>query len=156
MNTLKKATQTTTTVPSINFRIVDSITPLFTKDYESLNNVLSVNISDFDKDIYGLAFQYALSRPSCLDIPKDYPPLVSPGCYDGDEPIATFSKDVEATLIDNDGDKWEYSLDFGEEYEHFADFAVSQKILTQSQVNKLAELLQIEYLLEETQSQSLN
>lgn len=138
--------QSTTSDPSISFRLVESITPLFTKDYQPLENVISIDISDFDKDIYGLAFKYAKSRPSNLETPEDYPPLVPPGCFDGSEPIATYSKDVEAILVDSDGERFEYSLDYGEEYEHFAAYAVSQKILSQSQVNKLADLLRIEYI----------
>jgi len=145
-------TQSTTSNPSISFRLVESIRPLYTTDYQPLENVISIDMSDFDKDIYGLAFKYAQSRPSNIDIPEDYPPLVAPGCYDRSEPIATYSKDVEAILVDSDGEWFEYSLDYGEEYEHFAAYAVSQKILSQSQVNKLAELLQIEYILEEAQS----
>jgi len=145
-------TQATTSNPSISFRLVESIRPLFTNDYQPLENVISIDISDFDKDIYGLAFKYAQSRPSNLDTPEDYPPLVSPGCFDGTEPVATFLRDVEATLVDQDGYEFEYSLDYGEEYEHFAEYAVSQKILSQSQVNKLAELLQIEYVLDEVHS----
>lgn len=133
------------TTTTLTFKIVESLTPLFTEDYEPIKNTIEIQVNDWDQDILSLAVKYAKSRPSNLDVPEDYPYIVTPDNFVTDEPIATFSKDIIATFVDEDGDVFEYSLDFGEEYEEFASYIHSVGRHSANQLNKLADLLRLDY-----------
>ena len=145
MNTLKTVTQSTTSTPSITFRVVESITPLFTDEFQELKQSFDVQIKDFDKDLFGLALDYARLRPEDFDIPEDYPQLVAPGHTPSGEPIVTFSKDIVAIINDADGEEYSYSIDFEGDYDEFATLAKNLNIYSKEQICKIAELLRIEY-----------
>jgi len=134
---------------TLSFKIVETITPLFTEDYVQLKGTIDVPIENFEKDIFALALTYAKCCPEDLDIPEDYPHLVTPDNFVIDEPIATFSKDVIAILTDGEGNESTYSLDFNEEYGEFAKHCISTGILNEDQLLSLAKLLRIEYSKEE-------
>jgi|GEM_PF-1803813 len=140
---------TTENATTLRFKIVETITPRFTEDYEQLKGTIDIPVEDFNRDILSLALTYAKCIPDDLDIPEDYPYLVTPDNFVTDEPIATFSKDVIAILTDAEGDESPYSLDFNEEYGEFAKHCISVGICNEDQLLSLAELLRIEYSKEE-------
>ena len=140
---------TTENATTLRFKIVETITPRFTEDYEQLKGTIDIPIKDFKRDILSLALTYAKCSPDDLDIPEDYPYLVTPDNFVTDEPIATFSKDVIAILTDAEGNESTYSLDFNEEYGEFAKHCISAGICNEDQLLSLAELLRIEYSKEE-------
>ena len=140
---------TTENATTLKFKIVETITPVFTEDYEQLKGTIDIPIEDFNRDTKSLALTYAKCNPYDLDIPEDYPYLVTPDNFVTDEPIATFSKDVIAILTNAEGDESTYSLDFNEEYGEFAKHCISAGICNEDQLLSLAKLLRIEYLKEE-------
>lgn len=154
MNTLKTATQTTTSTPSITFRVVESITPLFTDEFQELKQSFDVQIKDFDKDLFGLALDYARLRPEDFDIPEDYPQIVAPWYTPTGEPVATFSRDIISIITDSDGEEYSYSLDFEGDYYEFAILAKNLNIYSEEQICTIAELLHIEYSQDNSSSQN--
>ena len=147
-------TQATTNMPSITFRVVGSITPLFTDKFQELKKSFDAKVTDFEKDILALALDYARLRPEDIDIPEDYPQLVDPGYSPTGEPVVTFSKDIVAIISDADGEEHSYSLDFEEDYDEFAILAKNLNIYSDEQIYKIAKLLRIEYSQANSSSQN--
>jgi len=147
-------TQEVTSTPSITFRVVESIIPLFTDKFQELKKSFDVKITDFNKDIIALALDYARLRTEDFDIPEDYPELVDPGYTPSGEPVATFSKDILAIINDADGDEYSYSLDFDEDYDEFAILAKNLNIYSDKQLCRIAELLRLDYSQAKSQSQN--